>query len=75
MSFQSPKYLLHFVYFALLTIIATHLILEAGLSYVNESYCERIYLKDSGNLTGEYSFMYKSLQTNCQKVAENSSVA
>jgi len=50
MSFKSPKYCLHFIIFAILTVVAVHFIMEAGLSYVNQDYCYRFYLNTTGTL-------------------------
>lgn len=68
MGFQSPKYCIQFIYFAVLTIIAVHMVMETGLSYVNQDYCYRFYLDTSGNLTGPYKSMYDAIQPTCQKV-------
>lgn len=63
MSFKSPKYCLHFIFFAILIIVSVHFIMEAGLSYVNDKYCYRTYMKSSGSLINEYKNIYDPLQS------------
>lgn len=70
MSFKSPKYCLQYLYFAFLTIIAVHFIMESGLSYVNDNYCYRVYLVTSGNLTNQYSDLYNPVQSQCQVLTD-----
>ena len=66
MGFKSPKYCIQFIYFAVLILISVHLVMQAGLSYVNKNGCQRAYLASSGNLTGVYQSMYNELGENCQ---------
>ena len=74
MGFRSPKYFIQFLYFAVLTIVTVHIVMECGLSYVNRNGCYRVHLKDSGNITGEYKSMYDAYQLDCPIVYDQNGI-
>ena len=47
---KSPKYFFYFIYFAILSIVAIHFILNLGLSYTDINGCYRAYTLTSGTL-------------------------
>jgi hypothetical protein len=65
---NSPKYTCYLIYFSVLTIITLLIIMEAGLSYVNEKGCYRSYTFNSGILSEVYQNLYNPIQAQCQQV-------
>lgn len=65
---NSPKYTCYLIYFSVLIIITLLIIMEMGLSYVNEKGCYRAYTLSSGILSNVYQNLYNPIQSQCQQV-------
>ena len=65
---KSPKFIFYFLYFAALTLITIHFILNLGLSYTDENGCYRAYMSSAANLTTIAKTYFDSLQNQCQKL-------
>lgn len=68
MQSRSPKQTFYLVLFAILILIATHFILNLGLSFTNASGCYRAYTPSSGTLTPTVQTYYDALQSQCQQL-------
>lgn len=63
---KSPKYFFYFIYFAILSIVAIHFILNLGLSYTDINGCYRAYTLTSGTLLPSTKTFYDAIQQQCQ---------
>ena len=65
---NTSKYTCYLIYFSVLIIITLLIIMEMGLSYVNEKGCYREYTLSSGILSNVYQNLYNPIQSQCQQV-------